>query len=89
MLIACCLLSSAARVTGFTCLPANNAAQCSALAAVYASLNGPGWLNTSGWAASASNIATDLCTFAYVDCSGGSITTLCVLACFHPDFVRR
>lgn len=41
------------QLSAFTCAPADDADECSALADLYASTNGPGWHRRAGWAAAA------------------------------------
>ena len=77
-----------AGATAFACT--RSGAICNALGDLYASTNGAGWElpNVAGvgvppqaWAASASGIATDYCTFEGVVCdSANNVVSLCVRA---------
>ena len=63
----------------FTCGVNDDAAVCGALGDLYTSTAGAGWLNSSGWASSASGTPTEYCTFYKVTCSvDGVPTALCV-----------
>ena len=66
--LAVLLAAAAAASAAFTCAPQNDAAQCAALGALYASTSGAGWSDQAGWATAAAGSPTDYCTFSGVSC---------------------
>lgn len=73
LLLLACTAATATPV--FSCAPGNNATQCAALGALYSATGGPGWVNSSGWAAAAAGQPTDFCTFAGVACAWTRVAT--------------
>lgn len=75
----------------FTCLPANNAADCEALGDLYTTGGGPSWTGlgaTDGWAVAARGGAPDVCapgSFTGVTCDlSGRVASMCVQEAWQP-----
>ena len=92
---AAALLVTALRKAGATAFACTRSgATCNALGDLYASASGAGWElpNVAGvgvppqaWAAAASGVATDYCTFEGVVCdSANNVVSLCVRAAAPP-----
>ena len=65
LLVAC---RASAHQPAFVCTLQD--AVCEALGNFYNSTGGPAWSTNTGWAAAASGVATDYCTFVNVGCDG-------------------
>lgn len=85
-----------AAAAAFTCLPANNPADCGALGDLYAAAGGAAWagvLPTDGWSLAAGGGAPDVCTgsFTGVTCdASGRVASMCVpRAAPVPSAARR
>ena len=81
------MLAAFVRAAGaaFTCLPANNPADCGALGDLYTAAGGAAWagvLSTDGWSLGAGGGAPDVCatgSFTGVTCdASGRVASMCV-----------
>jgi hypothetical protein len=83
-LLLCCSAADGA----FTCAAGEDATTCAALGDLYNATDGPHWVNNGGWSDAAASIPTSYCSFARVNCEGGIIRYLCVVA-FANECARR